>query len=150
MITALADAIRAGDARAVGPLATPDAVNALGEGGITPLMLAARLGNEAVVSTLLAAGADVNAVDALGFSPLFHACYDAEADVGHPAVVEALLDAGADIEARIGYGVRPLMYAAGPCRHPAAAAAPTAAPATDKKPTEQQNRMKSCNAEPKA
>ena len=31
-----------------------------------------------------------------------------------------------------------------------AAEAPAAAPAADKKPTEQQNRMKTCNADPKA
>jgi len=62
---------------------------------------------------LIEGGADVNARDALGWSPLMKAAYNAELNRGFAEVVQALIDAGADIEAPIGYGVRPLMLAAG-------------------------------------
>lgn len=109
----LEGAIRSGDAEAVDRLATQDAVNAAGPGGVTPLMLAAVLGQRAIVARLLAAGAVVDATDDRGFTALFHGCYNPDDDRGHPEVVEALLAAGADKEAKIGFGVRPLMYAAG-------------------------------------
>ena len=83
------------------------------ESGMTPLMQAAGRGDVEAVRALLAAGAQVDAVDARGFTALFHACYNGDEDRGYPGAVQALLDAGADKEARIGYGVRPLMYAAG-------------------------------------
>lgn len=107
------DAIQAGDAEAVARMATTETANAARHGGMTPLMLAARLGHSAIVAKLLAAGAAVDAVDDRGFTALFHGCYDPDEDRGHPDVVEMLLGAGADKEATIGYGVRPLMYAAG-------------------------------------
>jgi len=112
-VPSLLTAIRGGDAAAVGRTANPQNVNERGEDGLTPLMVAARLGRRDVVEALIAAGADVQARDELGLTPLFHACHDPQADCGHPDVVEALLAAGADREARIGYGVRPLMFAAG-------------------------------------
>jgi uncharacterized protein len=113
MSDTIVDAIMAGDAEAVDRLATPGTVNTAGDGGVTPLMLAARRGHAAVVAKLLAAGAAVDAIDDRGFTALFHGCYDPEEDRGRPEVVELLLRAGADKEATIGYGVRPLMYAAG-------------------------------------
>ncbi|MFO1304814.1 MAG: ankyrin repeat domain-containing protein [Burkholderiales bacterium] len=70
-------------------------------------------GDDALVRTLLDAGADPNAVDARGWSALAHATHNAELDRGFPDVAKALIDAGADIEAPIGYGIRPLMLAAG-------------------------------------
>ncbi len=113
MREALMDAIRSGDAEAVYRLATPETVNAEGPGGVTPLMVAARLGHRATVAGLLAAGANVDASDDRGFTALFHGCYNVDEDRGHPEVVELLLAAGAEMEAKIGFGVRPLMYAAG-------------------------------------
>jgi len=113
MSEALVDAIRSGDAAAVQKLATPEAVNAAGPDGVTPLMVAARSGQRAIAAALLAAGAAVDIADERGYTALFHACYDPEEDRGHPELVELLLEAGADKEAQIGFGVRPLMYAAG-------------------------------------
>lgn len=113
MAESMVAAVRAGDAEAVGRLATPETVNSVGDGGMTPLMLASRLGHSTIVAKLLAAGAEVDSADERGFTALFHGCYDPDEDRGRPEVVELLLAAGADKEARIGYGVRPLMYAAG-------------------------------------
>ncbi len=107
------EAVRAGDVARAAALARGGAAREADADGATALMLAANLGNLAMVEALVAAGADVNAADARGFTPLFHACYNADEDRGFPEVVKALLAAGADREARIGYGVRPLMYAAG-------------------------------------
>jgi ankyrin repeat protein len=109
----LLEAVRRGDAAAVQALATPDAVNATGAEGVTPLMVAAGAGRLDLITVLLAAGADLHAADERGYTALFFACHDAEADCGHPEVVVLLARAGADIEAPIGFGVRPLMYAAG-------------------------------------
>lgn len=112
-LPALVAAIQSANAAAVAQAASPVLVNARAQDGSTPLMLAARLGHPEVVAALLAAGADVQAADNMGFTALFHACHDPDEDRGHPAVVQALLQAGADPEATIGYGVRPLMFAAG-------------------------------------
>jgi ankyrin repeat protein len=107
------EAVKAGDAERVEALARGGAAREADAEGVTALMLAANRGRLDMVRALVAAGADVNAADARGFTPLFHACYNSEEDRGHPEVVDALLAAGADREARIGFGVRPLMYAAG-------------------------------------
>lgn len=109
----LVAAIDAGDRTAVERLATASTVAFRGAGGVTPLMRAAGRGALDIVERLLAAGADVQATDERGYTPLFHACHDPEQDRGHPEVVQRLLDAGADKEAKIGFGVRPLMFAAG-------------------------------------
>ena len=77
------------------------------------LMAAAHAGDLARVTSLLAAGADVNARDEQGWSPLMKACYNPELKHGFAEVAKALIAAGADIEAPIAYGVRPLMLAAG-------------------------------------
>ncbi|MFP4374136.1 MAG: ankyrin repeat domain-containing protein [Spirochaetaceae bacterium] len=59
----------------------------------TPLHWAARQGHVEVVRTLIDNGADVNASDVFGRTPLHLA-------VSHPEVVELLLDAGAGVDAR--------------------------------------------------
>ena len=112
-MTALMEAILAGDESAVAARATPEALRETDADGTTPLMLAARRGRRAVVELLLARGAPVDAADTRGYTALFHACLDPEEDRGHPEVVALLARAGANLEADIGYGVRPLMYAAG-------------------------------------
>lgn len=59
----------------------------------TPLHWAARHGHLEVVETLIANGADVNAVDVFGRTPLHLAA-------PHPVVMEMLIGAGADVDAR--------------------------------------------------
>jgi uncharacterized protein len=63
-------------------------------GPYTPLMLAARHGNAAVIRPLLDGGADVNVRTANGTTPLMFA-----AASGNAAVVEALIEHDADIDA---------------------------------------------------
>ena len=63
----------------------------------------AKTGNVAGIRTLLAAGADVDAADASGFTPLHVA-----AAQGHADAVKALLAAGAYPEAETEGGVTPL------------------------------------------
>ncbi len=59
----------------------------------TPLMFAVQDGRDDLVRLLIAAGADVNAVDGSGLSALAHAAH--AIDRGSLAIVEALLAAGA-------------------------------------------------------
>lgn len=89
-------------------------VNHRNDAGVTPLMLAHRSAPH--VELLLAAGADVNALDARGRTAL-HRMLDRY--LMTPALA-ALLDAGADIEARDADGLTPLMIAAAQSDPPAA------------------------------
>ncbi len=77
------------------------------------LFKAVNAGEAATVQQLLSAGADVNACDESGWSPLARAVYNQERKQGFIDVVQVLIDAGANLEATIGYSVRPLMLAAG-------------------------------------
>ena len=73
--------------------------------GSTPVLLAARHGRSAgVVGLLLAGGAEVDAPDARGFTPLLHAA--------RPEVFDLLVAAGADIRARSNGGITALHRAA--------------------------------------
>ena len=67
------------------------------------------------VTTCLTAGADVNARDEAGHTPL----HGAAGISGDPAVVEVLLEAGADPNAQTEDGSTPLHWAAGLSRNPA-------------------------------
>ena len=65
----------------------------------TPLMLAA---NPAIAEQLIAAGANVNATDGLGYPALMA--------IGRPEVASVLVDHGADVNVALSNGVTPLMY----------------------------------------
>jgi len=64
-------------------------------GGYSPLLIASRNGNESLIDTLLAAGADPNSATVNGATALMLA-----AQAGHVAAVNALLGRGADVNAQ--------------------------------------------------
>jgi ankyrin repeat protein len=66
-------------------------------GTFTPLLLASTYGPVALVKDLVAAGADVNAKEARGMTPLMLAV---TADHGDPEIARTLLAAGADVRAK--------------------------------------------------
>lgn len=82
-------------------------VDAVDRDGRTLLMNAASRGRHALMSGLLARGADVGARDRDGFRALHFAALEDDADA---AVL--LLDAGADVDARDGWGNSALWRAA--------------------------------------
>jgi ankyrin repeat protein len=72
------------------------------------LLWTARYGHEAVVKLLLEKGAELEAKDSYGRTPLSWA-----AEKGHDAVVKLLLEKGAELEAKDNsYGRTPLSWAA--------------------------------------
>lgn len=75
--------------------------------GLPPLMLAAQSGNAEQIARLRAGGADVNAADRDGWTPLMLALCAGE----DTAAAEALLAAGADVNARNKERWTPLMLA---------------------------------------
>jgi len=74
-------------------------VNAKGENGETPLILAAATGHKKIVELLIANGADVNAADDWAHPPLHIA-----AGYGHTEIVELLITASADVNATVASG----------------------------------------------
>jgi ankyrin repeat protein len=82
-------------------------VNGRAGDGATALHWAARWDDLKTAELLLEAGADVNAIDELGATPLWVAC----SEVG-PSMVEILLKAGASPNAALMSGETPLMAAA--------------------------------------
>lgn len=98
--TALAEAIRAGDAAGVTSVlqrlsdqerAAQLAESCVSSADVPPLMLAARLGRADVVRTLLEAGAEVDARNASDLAPLAYGVASLDLDV-----VRTLLESGAD------------------------------------------------------
>ncbi len=78
-------------------------------GAYTPLLVAGKYGNSAVIATLLRAGADANSTTANGTTPLMLA-----AASGDSGAVRVLLEAGAEVNTREStYGQTALIFAAG-------------------------------------
>lgn len=82
----------------------PDLVFGKGSKGETPLQVAAENGHKALVELLLANGADVNARDSYGMTPLHHA--------KNVSVAELLLANKASVDAEDGRYQTPLYWAA--------------------------------------
>ncbi len=80
-------------------------INHQGSYGNTALMKASREGNEAVVSELLEAGADISIKNVDGNQALWLACFGENQNV-----LNMLIDAGIDIDTQNVNGVTPLMY----------------------------------------
>lgn len=114
MNTELFNAAQTGDvAKAAALLKSGADINSRNDEGATPLMVAAGQGHGELVDALLAAGAEVDAVDLRGWTALMKGLFNYEQNKGFPDVVSSLIDAGADIEHKVAYGTRPLMIAAG-------------------------------------
>src|SRR5262245_7711793 len=104
---ALFAAIRAGDHRSVTELVSgeKDLVNATDRRGDTPLMYAGVYSDAAMVKVLLDQGADVNAINPEGATPLMRAAGEFEK-------AELLLSRGAKVDAKSKMGRTPLLIAA--------------------------------------
>lgn len=76
---------------------------------LTPLMRAAEKQDASAVRELLAQGADVNARDSSGKTPLIHACVNGKIS---PVIIATLLAAGADVNASDSSGMTALHAAA--------------------------------------
>jgi len=120
--------------------ADPKLARALNEDGQSGLVAAMDLGAKEIAKALISKGADVNAADAEGVTPLFHCTDDADlarllvskganvkaiakngrtplhevACFGSPEVAELLIACGADVNARDGDGRTPLACARDP------------------------------------
>jgi len=103
----LLEAVKRGDEAAVRSLARRATVNAPSADGTTPLHIAARSDQVAILKLLIGSGAKADAADRYGITPLALAAMNGSA----PAIA-ALLDAGADGKTRVGDGETVLMAAA--------------------------------------
>lgn len=92
-------------------------VNLVGDGGWTPLMVAAFNGQEKAALVLIEAGATVNARDKSGYSPLHWAAMN-----GYALATQVLLAKGAIANMQNNYGWTPLLHAAGRGHHHVVAA----------------------------
>ena len=86
----------------------PEAVSARDSDGFTPLHFAAQETRGDVIEVLVAAGAEVDATDNWGNTPLSRAVFNSR---GRGEAVLALLAAGADPNRENNYGVSPLALA---------------------------------------
>jgi len=90
--------------------ANVNAISSSGEHkGITPLRAALGNSDPRVITALVKAGADVNAKDSLGVSPLMDLAGRRFAD---KEMIIALINAGADVNAQDNLGMTPLILAA--------------------------------------
>lgn len=85
----------------------PPTANSLINGYTTPLMLACQQGNVAVTKELIAAGANLEAINSDGNTALWAACY-----AENLAIIQLLLDAGTQIDHQNPDGASVLIYAA--------------------------------------
>jgi uncharacterized protein len=76
------------------------------EGGMTPILFAAREGNPEVAKILSKGGADVNQAEAYGDTPLIVATIN-----GHTDFAKVLVESGANVNAADGFGRTPLWSA---------------------------------------
>ena len=101
------DAIRSNDLARVREFSRdPSLLQSADSKGLTPLLYASAFGSLDAMRTLIGAGADVNAAEPQGASPLHWAACD-------PARVKLLLDHGAKADAGSAQGRTPLMIASG-------------------------------------
>ena len=82
-------------------------LNSCIDNSMTPLMVAAKEGNSTIVDALLAAGADVNRVNADGNAALWFACFSQVT-----AIIASLIQKGAYLNHANASGSTCLMYAA--------------------------------------
>ena len=86
---------------------SPIDVNAAGDHAITPLMRASKIGDIAIMNSLLRAGARLETRNADGCNALWMACVGAATEA-----IDLLINAGADINNRNDNGATCAMYAA--------------------------------------
>jgi ankyrin repeat protein len=89
-------------------LAAGDDANGRDEQGFTPLHFAAQEGAAAVAQLLLDQGAEVDAVNSFGNTPLFTAVFNYRGD---GSVIELLRERGADPQRENGSGQSPVSLA---------------------------------------
>ena len=103
----LIESVKNGDLPAVRALAPNTDVNVAEADGTTALHWASHLNQPEIVDLLLREGADFDAVNRYGVTPLWLACVD-----GEVSVIQRLLRAGADPNTRMAAGDTVLMRAA--------------------------------------
>jgi ankyrin repeat protein len=103
------DAAREGDLEAVTALVTadPERVRETGDSDRTALHVAAAYGHDSVVMFLLDSGADIDAREEDGETPLHYATWRSRLETGR-----LLIERGADIEIRNNWGRTPLLIVA--------------------------------------
>ena len=107
VLLALLVAVQPGFAGALGPQAEAQSQAEAQLRAEAQLLEAVKAGDQATVSARIAEGADVNASEADGTTPLHWAAYNSDV-----AITELLLGAGASARAANRYGVQPLSLAA--------------------------------------
>jgi endonuclease YncB( thermonuclease family) len=89
----------------------PSLVTAKNELGQTPLHITGRSGNKELMEFFLSKGADVNAKDGKGWTPLHWACFKEYYSSYYKESIEFLISKGADVNAKDELGKTPLHIA---------------------------------------